>query len=158
MAGGASVSLSAVFAAVSAYPGTGLRVWAQALEDNGPANNEARLSLVTMNPGEMSLAVNSTTANTVVGVLVDLPTIPHHPDRCLRGYRLDITLPPEVTLHQVLTPAVYCSGTAVLQCNLSEWAVNQERTIDLRLLANAAGSYSVGLKVIAADDHDSRGQ
>ena len=45
-----------------------------------------------------------------------------------------------------------CSGTTVIQCNLSQWTAGQEQTIDLGLLASASGNYSVGVKVIAAND------
>ena len=45
-----------------------------------------------------------------------------------------------------------CSGTTVIQCNLSQWPAGQQQTIDLKLLASASGNYSVGVKVIAAND------
>ena len=52
LAAGANVSFSGVFAAVMAFPSSGIRYFAQSLEDNGPGNNAAQLSFATMEPGQ----------------------------------------------------------------------------------------------------------
>jgi hypothetical protein len=152
LAGGASVSFSGVFAAVSAFPASGIRYLAQSLEDNGPANNEARLSLATMDPGDMSVTVNPHTVVATAGVDFDLPPIQVGRVGYFVNGRLDITVPAGVTITQIYAPAQLCSGTTVIKCILTEWPAGQQFTFNLKLQASSAGNYNVGVKVVAANE------
>jgi hypothetical protein len=152
LAAGASVAFSGVFAAVSAFPSSGIRYLAQSLEDNGPANNEARLSLVTMDPGDLSLTINPRTVDAAAGVDFDLPPIQVGRAGYYVNGSLDITLPAGLTITQIYAPVQLCSGTTVIHCILSEWPAGQQFTFNLKLQASSPGSYNVGVKVLAANE------
>lgn len=151
LAGGASVSLSGVFAAVSAYPNAGIRYLAQSFEDNGPGNNEAHLSLVTMDPGDMSLIITPSTVAAAAGIEFDLPVINVGRTGYFVNGRLEITVPAGTTVTQIYSPAL-CNGTTTIQCFLTEWPVGQQMYVNLKARANNSGSYNFGVKVLAANE------
>jgi len=137
-----------------APPGTSiLSVEAFAAGDNNQTNNVKNAFFNTIEPGDLQLSVAATTVTGVVGGSLAYPRISIRHAGPIADGRFEVSLPAFVTLSSVVTPAVICSGTTLLQCDLpSGWPENQALEIDLLLAANAAGTFTSTVRVLSEND------
>ncbi len=70
------------------------------------------------------------------------------------GTRLEVTLPPQVTLVDVSASNASCSGTSVLRCDFTELEPLATVTVALTVRASANGSYVSSLKLSATNDNN----
>jgi hypothetical protein len=68
------------------------------------------------------------------------------------GTRLEVTLPPQVTLIGVSAANAICSGTAVLRCDFPDLDANSTSTVDINVRASTRGSYMSSLKLTSSND------
>ncbi len=68
------------------------------------------------------------------------------------GAKLEVTLPPEVSLVNISAANAICSGTSVLTCDFSELEANSTNTVNLTVRANARGDFSSALKLTSIND------
>ncbi len=68
------------------------------------------------------------------------------------GTRLDVTLPPQVTLVSVSASSATCSGSNVLRCDFTDLAPGATATVALVVRATTNGSYVSALRLSASND------
>jgi hypothetical protein len=150
--GGASVPLAAVVHGVQAGSPTQFFVSTSAAADNNQSDDSKSITFQVIGPGEVSVST-STTVSAVAGLQFSLPITLQHTGSLVAGHLL-ITLPAGITLNSMSGSALICSGTSLLDCNLTDWPQGQALEVDLNLQAASAGSFSIKAKVTAANDTD----
>ncbi len=137
-----------------APPGTSiLSVEAFAAGDNNQSNNVKNATFNTIETGDLQLSVATGTTTGIVGETMAYPRISIRHTGPIADGRFEVSLPSFVTLNSVVTPAVICSGTTLLQCDLpSGWPEDQALEIDLRLAANATGTFTSTVRVLSEND------
>lgn len=68
------------------------------------------------------------------------------------GARLEVTLPPQVSLVDVSASNAICSGSTVLRCDFSELDPGSVSTVSISVHANQAGSFTSTLRLTSAND------
>jgi hypothetical protein len=68
------------------------------------------------------------------------------------GARLDVTLPPQVTLVSVSASSATCSGTSVLRCDFTDLPPGATATVALIVRATANGSFVSAVRLSASND------
>jgi hypothetical protein len=70
------------------------------------------------------------------------------------GARLEVTLPPQVTLVSVAASNATCSGTSVLRCDFTELDALATATVSLSVRGTATGNFVSSLKLTASNDNN----
>lgn len=153
LAAGSSVAMIATIAARDPVGTTSMSASAAAVGDNNQSNNIKNASFRTIEMGDLQVSVATGTVTGIVGDSMTYPRIRIRHAGPIADGRFEVSLPAFVTLNYVVTPAVICSGTTLLQCDLpAGWPEDQALEIDLLLAANATGTFTSTVRVLSEND------
>jgi len=148
----AKVSVTVTWSALESAPGQEVAVRVSTPGDVTVGNNAVLGSAEVLGHTDLELRVGTATSG-VSGQVMDFPPISvvNGGERAV-GTRLEVTLPAGVALVTVSAANAICSGTAVLRCDFTDLDANSTSTVNLRLRANAGGSYVSALKLSSLND------
>jgi hypothetical protein len=116
------------------------------------ANDRRSVQGEVLAPTDVELRVAQSTAG-AAGETIDFPPIAViNGTEKARGTRLEVDLPPEVSLVSVSAANAICSGTAVLRCDFADLDANSTSTVNLSVRGSARGNFTSSLKVSSTND------
>jgi hypothetical protein len=120
--------------------------------DVARGNNIVRGRAEVMGATDLELRV-ADAASATAGVTFDYPAINvvNGAEKAF-GTRLEVTLPPEVTLVSLSASNAICSGTAVLRCDFDGIDALGTATVNLTVRASQRGTHLSSLKLTSAND------
>ena len=146
-----SVDVTVTWKAEAAAEGD-VAVAVSTASDVVPSNNAVRGRAAVLAQTDLELRVAPTVA-AASGAVLDFPAISIvNGNAGAVGTRLDVTLPPEMSLVSVSAANAICSGTTQLRCDFAELEANSTSTVSISVRAGTRGSYSSALKLTSIND------
>jgi hypothetical protein len=148
----ASVPVTVTYKAVEGTNEYDVTASVVTVDDVVAANDVVRGHATVQAPTDVELRAGANVSGSSQSTL-DLPSIAlvNGAEKAFSA-RLEVTLPPEVSLVGISAANSMCSGTVTLICDFPELDANSTTSIDIRVVANKPGTYTATLKFSASND------
>ena len=140
------------FRAMQGGVGTGMSVYASALDDAAFANSVALFDARTQQLTDVAVAAAQTTATATNGSRLTYPLITVT-NTGAEAEDVVVTIPlPAFASIDTISSSANCAGTTTLQCGFDAIAAGGSATIDIKLLTTAVGTFTSNVTMTADND------